>query len=54
MRPDRRERVVKAAEAMAAHRLPVPDVYVAQGYLTYRFGLDAAEAMLRLDSRPTR
>ncbi|WP_446690966.1 hypothetical protein [Sphingomonas sp. XXL09] len=41
------------AEAMAAHRLPVPDVYVAQFYLTYRFGLDAAEAMLRLDARPT-
>lgn len=46
-------RVNGFAQAMAAHGLPVPEAYVAQGFYTYRSGLDAAEALLRLDPRPT-
>jgi LacI family transcriptional regulator len=40
-------------DAMREAGLDVPDSYIAQGYFTYRSGLDAATELLTLDDRPT-
>lgn len=41
------------SDALAAHGVPIDESLTAQGYFTYRSGLDAAERLLGLPERPT-